>query len=67
MTKIKRWLYERYLPAYLKEDLLEKNKKLEKALTEEIIKNRMLKAELKGMREAMDSRTKIVIKNGGDK
>lgn len=67
MTKIKRWLYERYLPAYLKEDLLGKNDKLEKTLTKEIIKNKELQAEIRGMREAMESRTKIVIKNGGDK
>lgn len=65
MNKFKKWLYERYLPAYCREKLMEENESLKKQLQEATAENRELKAYINGMQTRLKS-VKIQINNRGD-
>jgi FtsZ-binding cell division protein ZapB len=65
MNKFKKWLYERYLPAYCREKLTEENESLKKQLQEATAENRELKAYINGMQTRLKS-VKIQINNRGD-
>lgn len=53
MSRCKRWLYNKFLPAWCKDDLLEKNRKLEAAIGEQKQKIEALQAYIEGMERAL--------------
>lgn len=63
MTKIRQWLCNRFLPAYLRDDLLEKNRRLLAANAEQKQKIEQLYAYIDGLETAMRSQRRIVIRN----
>lgn len=64
MTKIKTWLYNRFLPAWCKDDLLAANKRLETVVTEQRQEIERLNAYIDGMTAAMRAQRRITIKTG---
>ena len=62
MSKLKRWLYERYLPAYLRDDLMAANERLQKKVDEQAREIECLDAYIDGMQDAMIRQSKIIIK-----
>lgn len=61
MKKLKKWLFERFLPAYCKENMLETNDKLVALIAEQKAEIDRLQAYISGLERAM--RTRITIKN----
>lgn len=61
MSKIKKWLYERFLPSYLREDLMEANKRLLEKVDEQAREIERLNAYIDGMQDAM-LRTRVIVK-----
>lgn len=61
MKKFKKWLFERFLPAYCKENMLETNDKLVALIAEQKAEIDRLQAYISGLERAM--RTRITIKN----
>ena len=61
MKKFKKWLFERFLPAYCKENMLETNDKLVTLIAEQKAEIDRLQAYISGLERAM--RTRITIKN----
>lgn len=49
MTKCKRWLYNKFLPAYCKDGLLEENEKLTELVNKQRQKIKVLQAHIDGM------------------
>ena len=64
MRKIKLWLWHKFLPTYAKENLLEENERLCKALAEskQIIAEK--DAYIAGLKAAMRAGRRITINNG---
>ena len=63
MTKFKKWLTERYLPAYAKETILEDNKRLAEAVKAQAQKIRELEAYIDGIQSTTKALRKIIINN----
>lgn len=63
MSRIKRWLYERFLPAWCRDDLMEANKRLQKKVDEQAQEIERLNAYIDGMQDAM-LRSRVIIKAG---
>ena len=61
MTKFKKWLYERFLPAYCKEDLLTTNTRLVKVIAEQKAELDVQAAYIDGLERAM--KTRVTIRN----
>lgn len=61
MSKIKKWLYEQFLPSYLREDLMEANKRLLEKVDEQAREIERLNAYIDGMQDAM-LRTRVIVK-----
>ena len=66
MSRIKKWLYERYLPAYLRDDLMEANKRLQKKVDEQAREIERLNSYIDGMQDAMLRQSRIIIKGRAD-
>jgi len=62
IKKIKNWIINKFLPAYARETLLDRNKKLEKKNEELLIQIEMLKSYIAGMEAASNNRIKIINK-----
>lgn len=62
MSKFKKWLHERYLPAYLRDDLMEANKRLQKTVDAQAQEIERLNAYIDGMQDAMIRQSRIIIK-----
>ena len=62
MSKIKKWLYERYIPAYLRDDLMEANERLQKKVDAQAAEIDRLNAYIDGMQDAMIRQSRIIIK-----
>ena len=62
MSKIKKWLYERYIPAYLRDDLMEANERLRKKVDAQAAEIDRLNAYIDGMQDAMIRQSRIIIK-----
>ena len=62
MSKFKRWLYERYLPAYLRDDLMDANRRLQKKVDAQAQEIERLNAYIDGMQDAMIRQSRIIIK-----
>lgn len=64
MKRLKQWLYNRFLPAWCKEDLLKANAHLTRAVSSQRLEIDQLNAYIDGMHAAMKHRARIVIHNG---
>lgn len=62
MKKFKRWLIEKFLPTYCRNELLEENKRLANKIAELQAKNDRLNAYIGGMESALRYQ-KITIRN----
>ena len=62
MKKFKRWLIEKFLPTYCRNELLEENKRLANKISELQAKNDRLNAYIDGMESALRYQ-KITIRN----
>lgn len=62
MKKFKRWLIEKFLPTYCRNELLEENKRLTDRIAELKAKNDRLNAYIDGMESALRYQ-KITIRN----
>lgn len=61
MKKIKRWLTERFLPVYLKEELMKENEKLKEENRELQIRLKELNAYADGLEFGLRSQRRLVI------
>lgn len=64
MRKFKHWLYNKFLPAWCKESLMEDNKRLLAANAAQKQEIAQLNAYINGIESAMRIRSKITINNG---
>lgn len=62
MSKFKQWLYNRFLPAWCRDDLMETNSRLLAANAEQKQEITKLNAYISGLEQALRAR-KIVIRN----
>ena len=62
MKKFKRWLIEKFLPTYCRNEMLEENKRLANKIAELQAKNDRLNAYIAGMESALRYQ-KITIRN----
>lgn len=62
MSKIKTWLHERFLPAYLRDDLIATNKRLQERVDVQAREIERLNAYIDGMQDAMLRQSRIIIK-----
>ena len=59
--RFKRWLFERFLPAWCREELLEQNERLRSRIAAQQQEIERLEAYIEGMRAALRRQPKIVI------
>lgn len=64
MKKFKRWLIDHFLPVYLREELLEENKRLLAKIQEQAIHIKQLNAYIDGLEYGIRNQRRIVINNG---
>lgn len=62
ISKIKTWLYERYLPAWCRDDLMEVNTRLRKQVADQAQEIERLNAYIDGMQDAMIRQSRIIIR-----
>ncbi len=65
MIRFKKWLWERFLPAWAKASVYQENKALLTKLAERDRDIRELEAYIDGLETALRSTRRIVIQNGG--
>lgn len=65
MSKFKKWLVERFLPEYCREEMLALNQRLNDELRAAHQEIETLEAYIEGMQTALRAGRKIIIKNGG--
>ena len=63
MRKFKKWLYERFLPAYCKEGLMDENRHLASTVAEQRQEIDRLNAYISGLENAMRAQRRITIRN----
>lgn len=63
MTKFKTWLYERFLPAYCRDDLLAANKRLCDELRDQRAENERLQCYIRGLETGIRSQRRVNIRN----
>lgn len=63
MQKFKKWLYQRFLPAYCRDDLMEANNRLLVANAAQKQEIDRLRSYIAGLETAMRSQRRIVIRN----
>jgi len=61
MSKFKKWLYKRFLPAYCRDDLMEKNARLTAKLQQQAVTIAKLEAYIDGLEYAMRRAGRITI------
>lgn len=61
ITKLKTWLYKRFLPAWCRDDLTEANERLREKLAVQRREIERLSAYIDGMEYAMRRRPRIII------
>ena len=64
MAKLKQWLYNKFLPAWCKDNLLEENARLKLKLAELKQKNDLLNAYIEGFTNAVRLQRKITVNTG---
>ena len=65
MRKFKRWLMERYLPAWCRGELLEENQRLRDKVERQASEIRRLNAYIDGVRDTIRKQPRITINGGG--
>lgn len=65
MRKFKRWLIERFLPAWCREELLTENRRLRERVQRQAAEIDRLNAYVDGVRDAIRRQPRIII-NGGE-
>ncbi len=65
IVKWKKWLIERFLPAWCREELLSENRRLREQLQRQEEKISRLNAYIDGIQDALRCRQKIIIQGGG--
>ena len=63
MSRFKRWLYHKFLPAWCRDDLLEANAALLAANAEQQQEIDRLRAYIRGLETAMRNQRRIIVKN----
>ena len=63
MSKFKRWLYNQFLPALCKDDLLEANARLEETADALRQENARLRAYIDGMETALRYQRRVTVRN----
>lgn len=63
MSKFKKWLYNRFLPAYCRDDLMETNARLLAANAAQKQEIDRLQAYISGLETALRSQRRITIRN----
>lgn len=63
MSKFKRWLCEKFLPAWCRDEMLSANRELAGAADDLRRENERLKAYINGLENAMRAQRRIVIRN----
>lgn len=63
MSRLKRWLYNKFLPAWCKDDLLERNAALVETVEEQRKKIDRLNAYIGGMEAAMRYQRRVTVRN----
>lgn len=66
MSKIKQWFFNKYLPAYCKEKLMEENDTLRREVQELKAEKNELEAYISGMQRGLRAVKKIQIVNRGE-
>lgn len=64
IRRIRHWLCERFLPIYLRESLLEENRRLEEQNRELLVRIEKLRAYIEGLETGIKAQRRIVINNG---
>lgn len=64
IKRFKAWLYNRFLPAWCKEDLMTTNARLAQIVTEQKQEISRLNAYIDGIETAIRVRNKVIINNG---
>jgi len=62
MSRLKQWLYERYLPAYFYSELSDDNERLQKKVSEQAREIERLNAYIDGLLDAMARQSRIIIR-----
>ncbi len=65
MSRFKKWLLERFLPEYCREEMLALNQRLNDELRAAHQEIESLEAYIDGMHTALRAGRKIIIRNGG--
>ena len=65
MTRLKRWIIDKYLPAWCRAELMGENRRLSEKLEKQAAKIDRLNAYIDGLQDALSRQQKIII-NGGD-
>lgn len=63
MSKFKRWLVEKFLPAWCRDEMLDTNRDLVRAVDDLRRENERLKAYINGLENAMRAQRRIAIRN----
>lgn len=66
MPRLKRWLYERFLPAWCRDDLMTANKRLREKVDAQAREIERLNSYIDGMQDAMIRQSRIIIKGKED-
>jgi hypothetical protein len=66
MKKLRKYLINRFLPAWCREELLEENRKLRERVDRQAAEIDRLKAYIGGMTDALRLQPRIIV-NGGDR
>mgnify|MGYP004642147175 FL=1 len=65
MTRLKRWIIDKFLPAWCRSELMEENRRLTEKMEKQAAKIDRLNAYIDGLQDALCRQPKIII-NGGD-
>lgn len=64
MNRFKRWLYNKFLPAYCKDDLMEENERLSAIVVEQRHEIERLKTYINGVERGIRHQKRIIIHTG---
>lgn len=65
MTHLKRWIIDKFLPAWCRSELMDENRRLTEKIEKQAAKIDRLNAYIDGLQDALCRQPKIII-NGGD-
>ena len=65
MTRLKRWIIDKFLPAWCRSELMDENRRLIENIEKQAAKIDRLNAYIDGLQDALCRQPKIII-NGGD-